>query len=178
MLMPVPDVGFPMDGGSGGDLPNSGVVKLALPAPLVLKVPGRVKLRVVSDTLGDMAGVSVPNAPETFEIKRNDLLPTYDVEVFDADDQPVDLSAATDVFFTMQSDDATLKINRQPGSVELGSDSVTQSVLRYPWSAGDTDESGRFIAEFEVVFAAGKRTFPASRLQALEIQIIDDLDAT
>ena len=75
--------------------------------------------------------------------------------------------------------DASLKINRQAGSVIVGEDGTTLNRMRYEWAAGDTDTPGEYEAEFELTFPGGlKRTFPASEKQALIVLVHDDIDAT
>ena len=92
-----------------------------------------------------------------FYIKQGDLLPEIQVTCTDADTGvAVDLTAATDVRFHM----------RKPGAATEKVDAVAAFVskidgtVKYIWQANDTDEVGRYNAEFEVTFAAGTLTFP------------------
>lgn len=154
-------------------------VELRTPLPPELAVPGPVTLVVVSGTINPMANVQVNRSPEPFEIRRNDTLPPFQVDLYDESGDPIDLSAASSVVFTMRADDQTLKIDRVAASVVVGADGSTQHRLQYDWVTGDTDTNGRYAAEFEVSFAGGaKRTFPASRKAKLEVVVHGDVDAT
>lgn len=156
-----------------------GAVELRVEEEPRLRTALPVQLLVVHGTLSGMAGVGIPNVPEEFPLRRNDTLPPYQVDVLDEDGLPVDLSANLGVLFTMVAADGVAKIDRVAGTLVVGSDGSTVNRLRYDWIAGDTDTSGRYLAEFEVSFAGGlKRTFPASRRQKLVVVIGDDLDAT
>jgi len=129
-----------------------------------------------------MAVVRISDRPEVFHLRRNDRLPAYEVDVFDADTgSPVGLGGQTAIVFTLRAKDGTLKLNRVVATLIVGSDAVTLNRMRYAWAAGDTDTSGRYLAEFELSYGAPaqKRTFPADPdNQKLEILIHDDLDAT
>jgi hypothetical protein len=147
-------------------------------APILALVPAGT-LVVIRDTLTGMAGVQVPSKPATFEIRRNDRLPVYQVDAYDADENPIDLSAATAVAFTMRDrGDGTLKVAQEVGSVVVGADGTSYNRMRYEWQANDTDTPGEYECEFELTFSPGvKRTFPASEKQSLIVLVNDDLDA-
>ncbi len=118
----------------------------------------------------------VPNIPKPFFLRRNDTLPLYQVDVFDVEGEPVDLSAASAVLFSMRGPgrDQTLKVSLQAATVEFGPDGSTKNRLQYVWAAIDTDTSGTFLAQFELTFPSGKRTFPPTKEQALKVVIDDD----
>lgn len=118
----------------------------------------------------------VPNIPKPYFIRRNDTEPPYQVDVFDSDGEPVSLAGASSVLFSMRGpgNDATLKVNLQVATTEIGPDGTTKNRLQYIWQVGDTDLSGTFSAQFEATFAGGKRTFPPASAQALKIIISDD----
>lgn len=111
-----------------------------------------------------------------FSIKRNDLLPVLEAILKDANDNPVDLTDATDVVFHMREEDGeTLKIDGVAGT--FGANRATGKVI-YAWRwldpDFDTDTSGLFLAEFEVTWTGGKiQTFPSRGY--ISIQIVDDL---
>ena len=122
--------------------------------------------------------MSVLNIPAPFEIRRNDTLPVYEVDVYDKDGQPVGLTDVDEIVFTLWAEDGTVVLDREAAVVAAGTDAVTLNRMRYLWGATDTDTSGRYTAEFEVTFNSGKkRTFPASPDQELVILIHDDKDA-
>ena len=110
-----------------------------------------------------------------FTIKRNDLLPTLEAILKDADGNPVDLTDATDVVFHMREEEgAGLKIDGVAASFDANP--ATGKVI-YAWRTNgnkDTDTSGLFLAEFEVTWTGGKiQTFPSQGY--ISIQIVDDL---
>lgn len=119
----------------------------------------------------------IPNIPYPFYLRRNDTRPVYHVDIYDADGNAVDLSGTTSVLFTMRGpgSDTTRKVDGEAATVVVGPDGSTYNRLEYTWATGDTDQSGTFSAQFELEWAAGvKRTFPATRKQALEVIISDD----
>lgn len=136
-------------------------------------------LVVVRDTLDSMAGVQVPSKPATFEIRRGDRLPSYQVDALDKDGNAIDLSTASSAVFTMRDRGTdVLKVDRQDASVGVGGDGTTQNRMTYAWGASDTDTPGEYEVEFELTYAGGlKRTFPASEKQTLLVRVHDDLDA-
>jgi len=161
----------------GGDFPYA-VDLVVEESPALALVPVGT-LVIVRDILSGMAGVQVPSKPTVFEIRRNDRLPVYQVDAYDADENPLDLSAAIDVLFSMRDrGNGMIKIDGVAGSVIVGADGSTHNRMRYDWQDGDTDTSGEYECEFELAFSPGvKRTFPASEKQALIVLVHDDIDA-
>ena len=122
-----------------------------------------------------MTSVSVNRTPDPFDIKVDNLLPPYLVDVYQDDGNPLDLDAATAVVFTMVAQDGTKKIDAVAGSIIVGLDEVTKNRLSYTWVSGDTDTAGRYTAEFQLTFPGPlPRTFPASNKVKLVININDD----
>lgn len=169
-------LGFRATGGATSA--GAGFIGIALQVPdaPLLAVPGAVSLVVVNDTIGGtMTSVSVNKQPDEFDIRVNNRLPNYLLDVYKEDGTPLDLSAATAVVFTMVAKDSTKKIDAVAGAVIVGLDEVTQNRLSYAWAAIDTDTAGRYTAEFELTFpTALPRTFPASNKIKLVINIGDD----
>ena len=166
--------------GFRGGVPNVPILGerpaiLEVAGPPELVVPPAVILVVYRGTLEDMPAVG--QRPDQFDIRRNDRLPVYEVDVLDADGQPVSLGGATAVF-TLRARGGTLKVDRQAATIVVGDDGSTFNRLRYSWGLTDTDTAGRYLAEFEVTIGGLKRTFPSGPAQSLVIEIHDDLDAT
>lgn len=110
----------------------------------------------------------------TFKIGRGDLLFPLEAILTDARGNPVDLSAASAVRFHMRAkriDDGGTALIDQPASLL---DAVNGRV-RYDWQTGDTDDKGRYYAEFEVMFAAGPLTFPNTPSKII-VLIGEDVD--
>lgn len=109
-----------------------------------------------------------------FEIKRNDLLPHYRVQLTQTDPNdptaqiPVDLTGATNAYFIMKTG-TTLKINR----VAMAFINRALGIVEYTWAVGDTDTSGSYNVEVEVNWSGFPQTFPSSGYFAVVIS--DDL---
>lgn len=91
-----------------------------------------------------------------FTIKQNDTSPAIKAILLDSDDNPVNLTGAS-VSFHMT--------NFVGNEVVVDDDAVvndpTAGIVYYQWSPGDTAESGKHKAEFEVTFLDGEiETFP------------------
>jgi hypothetical protein len=97
-------------------------------------------------------------APNEFLMKQGDLLPLLAYALVMPDGTPADLDGA-DVFFNMaRASDGVTVLARAPVTVP---DPASNEVV-YEWQPADTEDAGRFNAEFEVVFANGRPlTFPA-----------------
>jgi hypothetical protein len=109
-----------------------------------------------------------------FEIKQNDLSPSFVVSLKDDFGEPteaaVNLTAAGTVFFNMRLVDGAVKIARGTASI---TGTVTGEVT-YNWVGTDTDTAGDYEAEVEIVWNNGKpETFPNGGYFA--VSIIDDI---
>lgn len=103
----------------------------------------------------------------TFTIKQGDTLPTLVATLKNPSGQPVDLSSST-VTFRMADLNGVLKASGAVTEVDFANGRVS-----YVWSSDDTDESGNFRAEFEVINEAGKKeTYPNT--QPITISVIKD----
>ena len=99
-----------------------------------------------------------------FYIKQNDTSPSILAELKDANNTPVNLTAATAKIF-VKSVDGTLKIDE---SVDIIND--TLGVVRYDWQTGDTDTVGTYSVEFQVTYTDGAiETFPNTGSIALVV---------
>ena len=105
----------------------------------------------------------------TFYIKQNDTSPAMLATLQDADGNAVNLTGAT-VRFHMRA---------VGGNEVVVDDAVTvvtplSGIVRYDWSADDTDTIGSYQAEFEVTYAdASIETFPNDGY--IRVEIIDDI---
>lgn len=112
-------------------------------------------------------------------MKRNDTRPDLVVQLTDAEENALDLSeATTKCYFHMWRQEtsflkvaATATTAATAGLTGVGADGK----VRHVWSTGDTDTTGRYDAEFEVVWPGGGiQTFPVT--ETLEVVITDDLE--
>ena len=91
-----------------------------------------------------------------FFIKQNDTSPVFQATLKSASGAAQDLTVCT-VTFNMANSVQEIKVNQPVTTV----DSASNGTVTYEWATGDTDTSGTFFAEFEVIKADGKReTFP------------------
>ena len=108
----------------------------------------------------------------TFELKRNDLLPTLTVAATYDDGSIIDLTAATSPKFLMRlasaADLSTPKINAAATVV-----SGPAGTIRYTWQGTDTDTAGVYIAEFQVHLGGKPITIPGNG--TIKVVILADL---
>jgi hypothetical protein len=103
-------------------------------------------------------------AATTFNIKRDDLLPTFQRTLVDDDGVAVVLTGGS-VKFIMADKFGTVKINAAAALTTPASGIVT-----YSWSGTDTDTADWFNAEWEFTDSTGrKRTFPATTFDRIHI---------
>jgi hypothetical protein len=105
-----------------------------------------------------------------FEIKAHDLLPVFRASLL-ADGSAINLTGAVGVKFIMATNDfATVVVNTTAVIENAGS-----GIVRYDWTAGDTDTPGDYLAEWEVTWPGPqKQTFPVDAYHT--ITIFRDLD--
>lgn len=104
-------------------------------------------------------------------IWRNDLLPVLTVTATYPDGTAVDLSSASSPEFHMRLvGSSTLKVD---GTATIESP-ATAGRISYAWAGTDTDTAGRYQAEFEVILAGKRLTFPGPD-QTLEIVVREDI---
>lgn len=93
-----------------------------------------------------------------FFIKQNDTSPVFQATLKNPSGVAENLTGAQSVVFKMSNSVQEIKINQ---AVTI--DSAINGLVSYAWQTGDTDTSGTFFAEFEVIKNDGKReTFPNS----------------
>jgi hypothetical protein len=112
----------------------------------------------------------MPTNKNEFIIKRNDTLPSLQICLIDrgclGGKQPYILSGVTGVTFTMTSSCGDYKIFAKTAQVVSNSGGTIQ----YNWEVGDTNESGRFLGEFQLLYADGnKLSIPQSGQIQIEI---------
>jgi hypothetical protein len=99
-----------------------------------------------------------------FYIKQNDTSPSILAELKDANNTPVNLTAATAKIF-IKSVDGTLKVNE-----DLQIINAALGVVRYDWQVGDTNTVGTYSVEFQVTYTDGAvETFPNTGSIALVV---------
>jgi len=104
-----------------------------------------------------------------FNLKQNDTSPSLQTTLLDGDGLPVSISGNNGVRFHMRAAGGTVKIDTDAIVVDAAA-----GIVRYDWTATDTDTAGTFQAEFEVTYTDDKiETFP--NLGYIEIVITDDI---
>lgn len=115
------------------------------------------------------------NNGKPFAIKRNDTLPYLRVNVKTRGEFneiiPYNLSALTACTFTMSDETGNLKISSSNADIVC----MTGGTIQYAWTNGDTDTSGKYNGEFQLIFSGGtKLTVPTTSY--IEIVVIKDLN--
>ena len=101
--------------------------------------------------------------------KRNDTTPI--TGTLTANGEVVDLSQARKAWFRMRRDDSDGEL-KTDGDAEIVT--PADGIVRYSFDASDVDESGFYVAEWEVEYADyTKQTFPNAGY--LSVRITDDL---
>lgn len=113
-----------------------------------------------------------------FFIKRNDTLPILKATLIDrsclGSRIPYNLSAVTACTFTMTNESGEIKIMAKSATVEYGG---TGGTISYNWEAIDTDESGVFFGEFQLLFSgsnSGRMSIP--QIGNISIEIGNDVN--
>lgn len=92
-----------------------------------------------------------------FFIKRNDTLPSLEITVIDraclGNKVPFNLSGVTACTFTMTNDSGDMKIMAKNAQII----SYSGGSIAYNWDAEDTNQTGIFFGEFQLLFSSGGR---------------------
>lgn len=106
------------------------------------------------------------SAQRIHTMKRHDTAPPISVQICDDRGIPVSLAGATlPRFLMVNATSGAVKVDAA-ASIESGS----AGVIAYNWSSQDTDESGTFSAEFEVILSGGKKlTLPTEGVIVVRI---------
>ena len=101
--------------------------------------------------------------------KRNDTTPLYVTLTSDGSSEPLTEASGVRFYMAEKSSGDGLKIDGKAQIVD-----AEDGVVRYRFSPSDVDQSGFFVAEWEVKYSDGSiLTFPDERYMTIEI--IDDL---
>lgn len=110
-----------------------------------------------------------------FFIKRNDTLPSLEIVVIDREclgnRVPFNLSGVTACTFTMTNDCGDIKIMAKEAQIV----SYSGGSIAYNWEEGDTNESGIFYGEFQLLFSGGAR-MSIPQIGNITIEIGKDLN--
>lgn len=93
-------------------------------------------------------------------MKKGDRRPYLQVQIFNPDDTPMNLTGKT-VTFTMGTIDATPKVNAAATLVN-----ASQGIVEYQWAAADCDTPGTYRAEFVI---DGIDTYPKQGYIIVEV---------
>jgi len=91
-----------------------------------------------------------------FTIKSGDTRPSLEVQLLDEDKNPRDLQTAESVKFYMEEQSSNNVVVDAEGSVV----NESEGIVVYEWQNGDTESTGRHIAEFEIHYTDSVETFP------------------
>jgi hypothetical protein len=110
-----------------------------------------------------------------FHLKRNDTLPALKLQLIDrsclGSRTPFDLTDVSSATFTMKNSCGDIKIMAKAAQIL----SFSGGVIQYNWEADDTNDSGTFDAEFQLIYSNGKR-LSIPQIGAIKIQIENDVN--
>jgi hypothetical protein len=91
-----------------------------------------------------------------FNIKEGDTRPSLEAQLLDENNEPRNLQGASVRFHMEDVDTGSVVVDAEAGILNAQDGRVI-----YEWQNGDTDEPGRYEAEFEVDYGNGEvETFP------------------
>ncbi len=93
--------------------------------------------------------------PNAIVVKRGDAMPPLEVSLSYDDGTPIDLTTATAVKFNYVAVGGTVGVSR-----DMDVTDPDIGAAKYEWTEEDTRAAGRYRAEFEITFPAGKLTVP------------------
>ena len=110
-----------------------------------------------------------------FFIKRNDTLPSLEICITDREclgnKIPFNLSGVTGCTFTMTNDCGDIKIMAKSAQIV----SYSGGTISYNWEEDDTNESGVFYGEFQLLFSSGSR-LSIPQIGSIAIEIGKDIN--
>lgn len=103
-----------------------------------------------------------------FSIKQGDTLPVLEATITKADGSALDLTNATAVVFRMRNVNArpagTFKVNAAATFVDK-----PNGIVRYTFTAADTNAPGSYAGEFVVSFGGDQQTVPTVGYLAVSV---------
>ena len=84
---------------------------------------------------------------------------------------PLDLTGVSSATFTMRNNCGDIKIMAKTAQIV----SFSGGVIQYNWEEEDTNDSGLFEAEFQLIYADGKR-LSIPQIGAIKIEIENDVN--
>ena len=110
-----------------------------------------------------------------FILKQNDTLPALIIHVKTRGNLgeviAFDLDGVTGTTFSMIDNCGNLKVSKSDATILCSSGGT----LQYSWEVMDTDESGKFIGEFELSYSgSGKLSVP--QMGGIDIEILKDIN--
>ena len=110
-----------------------------------------------------------------FHLKRDDTLPVLKLQLIDrsclGSRVPFDLTGVSSATFTMKNSCGDIKIMAKTAQIL----SFSGGVIQYNWEAEDTTDSGLFDAEFQLIYADGKR-LSMPQIGSIKIEIENDVN--
>jgi hypothetical protein len=111
-----------------------------------------------------------------FFIKRNDTLPTLEIVVIDREclgaKTPFNLSGVTACTFSMTNSNGDIKIMAKTANIT----SASGGTISYSWDEEDTNESGMYNGEFQLLFDNGGR-MSIPQIGSISIEIGKDVNS-
>lgn len=115
------------------------------------------------------------NPVKPFIIKRNDTFPSLSINIKTRGEFnqiiPYNLSAVTACTFSMSDSSGRLIVSSASATILVAS----AGTIQYTWTTDDTDTSGKFNGEFELLFSGGN-IMSIPNLGYINIEIIDDIN--
>lgn len=105
----------------------------------------------------------------SFILKQNDTNPAIEVDLEDSEGIDVPLNNVQEVSFYMRDAFDNLVIDDNT-SGEVSIVDKDKGIVEYSWKPEDTEDTGMYDAEFEVIYANGdKETFPNGGYISVEV---------
>lgn len=112
----------------------------------------------------------MPLKKNDFIIKKNNTLPSLQLTLIDrgclGGKEPYNLDGVSGVTFTMTNSCGDYKIFSKPAVIL----SASGGTIQYNWSPVDTNEHGKFLGEFQLMYSDGnKMSIPQNGFLQIEI---------